>query len=147
MAQTTRVRRKRAARVVVATLAVALQSASIALAETRSGSCSEKPYVVMIHADWCGTCRALESTWKQIRAELADEATILQFDVTDRTAFEASRAEAARLGIGEFFDEYRGRTGTIAVLDCETRKPVSVGGGERDLSTYREAVARAAKPS
>ena len=136
-----------AAAIVAATLVVALQPTLVAIAGTGSEACSEKPYVVMIHADWCGTCRALESTWAQIRTELGDQATLLLLDVTNRTAFEESRAKAARLEIDEFFHEYRSRTGTIAVLDCKTRKPVAVVTGDRDLTTYRKAVARAARTS
>jgi thiol-disulfide isomerase/thioredoxin len=106
-------------------------------------TCETKPFVVSIHADWCSTCRSLAPTWARIGSELGDQATIVKLDVSDRVAFEASQAEARRLGIAEFFHEYRSQTGTIAVLDCRTREPVAVLRGERDMAKYREAIARA----
>lgn len=107
-----------------------------------------KPFVVMIHADWCGTCRVLEPVWEQIRTDLAEESNAVAFDVTDRPAYAESAAAAHELGIGDFFSEYRGQTGTIAVLSCDTREPVAIMKGERDLDVYRVAIEKAAcKPS
>lgn len=103
-----------------------------------------RPYVVMIHADWCGTCKAVAPVWKQIQADLADETTVVTLDVTDRPAYTASREAARRLGIAEFFNAYRAKTGTIAVLACETHEPVAVLSGERNFEAYRAAVTKAA---
>jgi len=107
------------------------------------GACDGKPYVVKIHADWCGACKALEPVWAQIETELSDQATVVSLDVTDRVGYSKSVATAERLGISEFFREYRRRTGTIAVLDCKTRKTVAIMNAEHDLEKYRQAVARA----
>ena len=62
-------------------------------------------------------------------------------------AYEASRARAEDLGISEFFQEYRSKTGTIAVLDCETMRPVAILNGERDIGEYRKAISRASRAS
>jgi thiol-disulfide isomerase/thioredoxin len=124
-------------------LALIVSIASAATADDAPEACSSKPYVVKIHADWCGSCRAIESVWERIKSDLRDQATAVTLDVSDRVAYTESQAVAERLGISEFFQEYRSRTGTIAVLDCRSRKPVAVMSAERDLEKYREAIVRA----
>jgi thiol-disulfide isomerase/thioredoxin len=130
-----------------ATSAAFVGTPSTTWAGTDSNLCADKPVIVKIHADWCGTCKTQGPLWEQINASLGDRATVIDFDVTDRPAYEKSRAEAERLGILEFFDRYKKRTGTIAVLDCKTREPVEVFRGDNDLSKYRDAVARASGAS
>ncbi len=124
-------------------LALIVSVGSTAAAKNAPKACTSKPYVVKIHADWCASCRALDSLWNRIESDLQDQASAVTLDVSDRVAYTESQAAAERLGISEFFQEYRSRTGTIAVLDCTSRKPVAVMSGERDLEKYREAIARA----
>jgi len=102
-----------------------------------------RPFVVKIHADWCGICTALIPTWHALDAQLGDGARLVLLDVTDRKAFEASRDEARRLGIEEFFDRYKARTGTIGVLRGDNREKVTVLRGVREPARYEAAVARA----
>jgi thiol-disulfide isomerase/thioredoxin len=131
-----------------AILALTCLLASPALAGDEPDSCeANKPFVVKIHADWCGSCKATEATWTRVEEDLGDQATVVQLDVSDRVAYSESAAKAEELGIGEFFQEYRSRTGTVAILDCETLEPVEVLAGERDFEKYREAVEKAGKTS
>jgi thiol-disulfide isomerase/thioredoxin len=127
-------------------LAVILQTTE-GIANEAPESDEAKPYVVKIHADWCGTCKMLEPTWTRIRSELGDEAHVVNLDVSDRAALQRSQAEAERLGISEFFREYRGSTGTIAVLDGKNHRPIAILRGETDFSKYQEAVAEAGRSS
>jgi len=124
--------------------AFALQPATARAADESQKTNAEKPYVVMIHADWCGTCKAVAPVWEQIQADLSEETTVVTFDVTDRPAYSASRDAARELGIAEFFNTYRAKTGTIAVLACGSHEPVAVLSGERDFEAYRTAVTKAA---
>ena len=116
----------------------ALLLASGALADEESRTCESKPLIVKIHADWCTSCRAAQQTWDKVVTDLADEVTAITFDVSDRLAHQASAAEAKRLGISEFFQEYDRKTGVIAVLDCNTRIPSAIFAGERDFEKLRD---------
>ncbi len=121
--------------------------ASAAFPSDEPQSCESGPYVVKIHAEWCSTCKAIAPTWEQLRVDVGDRATLVKLDVTDRAAFEASRATAEKLGIAEFFNDYRRQTGTVAVIDCKTLRTISILRAERDLSKYVEAIAKATPAS
>ena len=120
---------------------------SVAFAEGDAVHCESGPYVVEIYAEWCGTCKAIAPVWEELRVDVGDQAVLLTLDVTDRAAFEASKATAENLGIADFFIEYRRQTGTVGVIDCKTLKLVSILRAERDLSKYQEAIAKATPSS
>jgi thiol-disulfide isomerase/thioredoxin len=104
---------------------------------------ASRPFVVKVHADWCGTCTALNPTWDELQSHVGGGARLVILDVTDRDAFTKSQAEAERLGLGDFFAEYKARTGTIAVLRGDNREKVEVMKGVRDVARYEAAIAQA----
>lgn len=136
----------RSAALVVSALCLALAAAPAAAQITAAAQTAPvsdpRPFVVEVHANWCGTCAALEPTWKRIEAEYGSRARLVVFDVSDRKSIAESRAAADVLGLGAFFEKYKGRTGTIAVLRAD-RVPVAVMNGEMDLTAYDEAIAKA----
>jgi thiol-disulfide isomerase/thioredoxin len=101
---------------------------------------SGKPYVVKIHAQWCAVCMVTKDVWSQIQDAYANRVNLLVFDVTNEATTDASRAEARRLGLEQFFDEYSGGTGTIVVLDGRTRAVTASISGSRDFAEYRAVV-------
>jgi thiol-disulfide isomerase/thioredoxin len=125
----------------LAALLLLLAPAGLASADDTIHS-TGKPTVVKIHANWCGTCQRIEGTWDQLKATYGDNANFVVFDVTDRESVTKSKAEAEKLGLTGVFDEYKSRTGTIAVVgpDGET---VSVFKGVEDPSRYDEALGQA----
>jgi thiol-disulfide isomerase/thioredoxin len=119
----------------------ALSAFLLAAAAVQAGEAG-KPMIVKIHADWCGTCTRLNSTFEDLQVKVGDDAVIVVLDVTDRSAVEKSRARAEELGIVAFFDQYKSKTGTVGVLDAEGNEIVVLK-GETDADKYVAAVAKA----
>ena len=104
-----------------------------------AGAPAERPYLVKVHADWCGTCTRLNPVWSRLDASYGDRVELVLLDVTDRDAVARSRATAERLGLVEFFDAHKSKTGVIAVLDA-SRQPVAVWKGETELAKYSDVI-------
>ena len=100
---------------------------------------SATPLLVKVHADWCGTCTALEPTWQELVAELGDRVEPHVFDVTDRGSLRETRLLAEALGLGDFLDAYQGKTGTIALI-APDGSWIRTFKGELDLAPYRAAL-------
>ena len=100
---------------------------------------STRPYVIKLHAQWCPVCRIGKGAWSEIEQAYAGRDNLLVLDFTSETTTEACRAEARRLGLETFFDEYAGVTGPVAVLDGRSRKVTALVSG-RELDVYRAAI-------
>jgi thiol-disulfide isomerase/thioredoxin len=99
-----------------------------------------KPYVVKLHAQWCPVCMVTKGVWSEIEKTYAGRVNLVVLDFTTEARAAASQAEATRLGLTKFFDEYGGATGTIVVLDGRTRDVTASINGSRDFATYRSAI-------
>jgi len=103
-------------------------------------STTGKPYVVKLHAQWCPVCMVTKGVWSQIEETYSQRVNLVVLDFTNEANTEASRAEATRLGLEKFFDEYSGATGTIVVLDGRTKEAMAAINGSRDFAEYRAAI-------
>jgi hypothetical protein len=83
---------------------------------------------------------ATKGVWSQIQEAYGSRVHLLVLDVTNQETTNASRAEARRLGLEQFFDEYSGGTGTVVVLDRRTKDVLSSISGSRDFADYRVAI-------
>jgi hypothetical protein len=99
-----------------------------------------KPYVVKLHAQWCAICMVTKGVWSQIEGAYSDRVNLVVFDFTNQAKTDASRTDAARLGLTKVFDEYEGVTGTILVLDGRTKEVTADIHGSRDVTEYRAAI-------
>jgi thiol-disulfide isomerase/thioredoxin len=100
----------------------------------------DKPYVVKLHAQWCPVCMVTKAVWSRIEDTYATRVKLLVLDFTTQADVDASRREAARLGLEKFFDEFNGATGIVVVLDGRTKEVLSEIGGSRDFDDYRVAI-------
>ena len=100
----------------------------------------EKPFVIKLHAQWCPVCMVTKKVWSQIETDYATRVNLLVLDFTNETTAVASAAEANRLGLGKFFEEYGGWTGTIAVVDGRTNEVKAAINGSRSFDEYRMAI-------
>jgi thiol-disulfide isomerase/thioredoxin len=99
-----------------------------------------KPYVVKLHAQWCPICMLTRGVWSQIETTYAGQANFVVFDFTNDATTSASKAEATRLGLGKFFDENVGATGSISVLDGRTGREMASIQGIHGFDEYRAAI-------
>jgi len=99
-----------------------------------------RPYVVKLHAQWCPICMVTKGVWSQIEEEYSGRVNLVVLDFTNQADTDASRAEARRLGLDTFFDEYAGATGTVVVLDGRTKEVTASINGSRDFADYRAAI-------
>ncbi|GAC1461149.1 MAG: hypothetical protein PVSMB1_11530 [Gemmatimonadaceae bacterium] len=100
----------------------------------------QKPYVVKLHAQWCPVCMMTKEVWPQIEATYSTRVNLVVFNFTNQATTDASRAEAKRLGLGKFFEDNAGSTGTIMVLDGRTKEVTASINGSRDFAEYRAAI-------
>ncbi len=117
-------------------------AAALGLARGAMAAEAEGPLVVKIHADWCGTCRAMTPSWDRAAETLGGDARFVVLDVTGAEQVEASRREAEALGIEAFFEGYKAKTGTVGILGADG-KPAQTFKGEVDLDALRAALASA----
>lgn len=86
---------------------------------------AEKPTIVAItmHADWCGTCKALNPKLENVKTELEDKGVLFtRFDFTDESTIKQSELMANWIGFGNLFNEHKeaGKTGFVILIDAET---------------------------
>jgi hypothetical protein len=101
---------------------------------------SQKPFVIKLHAQWCPVCMVTKGEWREIESAYADRAHLVVFDSTTAAAVERSRAEAERLGLGDFLDRYHGATGMVVVVDGRTGSILAELGGRRSFAEYSDAI-------
>src|SRR5688572_10487080 len=99
-----------------------------------------KPFVIKLHAQWCAVCMVTTDVWGKIEETYAPRVNLVVLDFTNEANTTASRAEAERLGLLKFFEEFSGATGTIVVLDGRTKEVAASINGSRDFAEYRAAI-------
>jgi hypothetical protein len=99
-----------------------------------------RPYIIKLHAQWCPICMVTKGVWSQIERAYADKANLIVWDFTDEKTTAASRTDAARLGLGDAFEEYQGATGLMIVVDSRSGKVAGEVGGVESFATYRSAI-------
>lgn len=77
----------------------------------------ERPRVVLITADWCPACKRTEKAFYPALARFDGRIDLLVLDVTDDEAIASSRQTAAAAGVGRFFEQNRGVTPSIALIN------------------------------
>jgi thiol-disulfide isomerase/thioredoxin len=98
------------------------------------------PYVVKLHAQWCVLCVVTKDVWSDIEDAYKGRVHLVVFDFTNDTNTAASRAEATRLGLDRFLNNYVGATGTVVVLDGRTRETLATINASRTFEEYRVAI-------
>ena len=76
----------------------------------------KRPIVAIIAADWCPYCKRVDPVINDIRSSYSEKLNFVVFDVTNETTKAAAKANAEKLGLSEFYNNFKGKTSTVAVL-------------------------------
>lgn len=98
------------------------------------------PWVVKLHAQWCPVCMLTKGMWSEIEQTYSSRVRLAVFDFTDEATTAATRAEAARLGLGGVLEEAGFATGTILVVDGRTKEIRAWINGSREFEDYRTPI-------
>ncbi len=107
-----------------------------------------KPTVAIIRAEWCSACQKLEPTMMELMKEYGDKVEFVVLDVSSDDKVAESQATAKKLGLGNFFEENKKKTSTVAVF-VKGNKPqfVTMANFDREVyvKAFDEAIAKAGK--
>jgi hypothetical protein len=81
-----------------------------------------------------------KGVWADVEREYAGRVHLVVMDFTNDASTEASRVEAQRLGLHDFFDEFVGATGIVVVLNAATKDVAAELEFSRTLAEYRAAI-------
>ncbi len=92
---------------------------------SEAASATAKPavYGVIMYADWCGSCKALDPKITQARKDAnldTQEKLFVTLDLTDDVAKHQSAMMAATLGITDAYEANAGKTGFMLLLDANS---------------------------
>jgi len=81
---------------------------------------SPKLMVVKFHADWCGSCKAIQPTLEEVATELDGQPVLFTtLDFTNDATVKQAGFMAAELGLSEAVNTNQG-TGFLLVVDAES---------------------------
>ena len=104
------------------------------------GDGAPQAIVVKMHADWCPSCKALEPTLAELKAELSGEPVLfLTLDISDAANTEQSRLLAETLGI-ETIMKKNNKTGLVLVYDPKTMKTKHVFTRSDGMETMKKGI-------
>lgn len=76
----------------------------------------KRPVVAIIAADWCPYCKRIDPVVNKVKSSYSEKLNFVVFDVTNAETTALAEAKAEKLGMSDFFNEYKGKTSTVAVL-------------------------------
>lgn len=108
-------------------LAVSILAVTCSLTPQRSAADAAKPgapkvIVAKFHADWCGSCKAMGPVFEDLGNKFDGRpALFVLFDLTNITTRNQAELMASALGLEEIWTENAGKTGTIRIINAETK--------------------------
>ena len=76
--------------------------------------------VVDVFATWCAGCKNIAPTLTQLKQQYSDRVNFVVLDVTDKAKLEETQAKAEKLGLGQFLENTKSKTSTVAIVDPAT---------------------------
>ncbi|MDY7021265.1 MAG: thioredoxin domain-containing protein [Cyanobacteriota bacterium] len=79
-----------------------------------------KPVVVDVYATWCSACKNIAPTLTQLKQDYDGEVNFVVLDVSDQSTTAEAKTKAEQLGLSEFLEVHKTKTGTVTVIDPAT---------------------------
>ena len=131
---------------------VLLGLAALVLAPALSANAEEAEatlYAVTFHADWCGTCKRLEPELIEARTKGdldTQNVLFVTLDLTDDTTKHQAALMASALGISDFYESNRGKTGFVLLVNGKTGETVGrIKGDTKAAKIEKKVMEKAAK--
>jgi hypothetical protein len=107
---------------------------------TADATAAGAPWVLKLHAQWCPICMLTKGMWSEVEQTYGGRVRLAVFDFTDEATTAATRVEAERLGLAAVFEEARFTTGSILVVDGQTKEILNWINGSREFADYQAAI-------
>ncbi|WOO39604.1 thioredoxin domain-containing protein [Rubellicoccus peritrichatus] len=99
-----------------------------------------KAYVVKVHADWCGTCRALEPRIEALKQEFkGKDVEFVTFDLTNDKTKAASKKLADSKGLTNVYKN-NGKTGVVLVFPAKDQGQTQKLFKKNSEQNFRDAI-------
>ena len=109
---------------------------------------SSKPtvYAVMMHADWCGACKALAPKIEQARENSdldSKDVLFITLDLTDETSKNQAAMMASALGFQDLYNNNAGKTGFMVLVNAKTGEKITSITNKLDRNSISEKISDA----
>jgi len=111
---------------------------------------AKKPmvYAVMMHADWCGACKAMDPKISQARADgnLDDKDVLfVKLDLTNDATQHQAAMMAEMLGFSELYKNNAGKTGFMVLIDANSGEKITSITNKHDSASIAARITEAIK--
>ncbi|MEX0771236.1 MAG: thioredoxin family protein [Balneolaceae bacterium] len=94
-------------------------------AQTTSGAESPALIGVKMDAEWCPKCKVMNPKLEEVMPEFQGEDILfLKFNMTDDFTIYQTSLLAKRLGLTELFEQHKGQTGYMVIVDAHTHEVI-----------------------
>lgn len=101
---------------------------------------------VKFHADWCGYCKAMGPIFTDLENKFDGKPVLfVTFELTNQSSARQAEYLASALGLGDLWASNNGATGTIRLIDYESRREVRTLTSKDDMKTMGAAIEEAVR--
>lgn len=104
-----------------------------------------QPMIVVVRAEWCPACKKITPTLQGLMKDYQTQAQWVILDVSNKKSTAEAAQKAQELGLSDFFKKYGARTSTVAIIDPQSKKVLSLFMAESQREKYVTALDQARK--
>jgi thiol-disulfide isomerase/thioredoxin len=104
---------------------------------------ANQPIVVVVTATWCPACKKNKGTVMGVMNDYISKTQWVILDVSTKKTTAEAEKKVKELGLEKFYAEYGARTSTVAILEPQTKKVLSVFMAEGRREKYVAALDKA----